>query len=103
MERQIALRYPCRFRRMRRAGISSGVSHVRAPLHMPLDPLGRYEILQELGRGAMGVVYKARDPLIDRTVAIKSVDLDASIEQADAFERRFYREAKSAGRLNHLN
>jgi len=70
---------------------------------MSLDSIGRYEILQELGRGAMGIVYKARDPLIDRVVALKSVDLDASLEEADAFESRFYREAKSAGRLNHVN
>jgi serine/threonine protein kinase len=70
---------------------------------MSLDPIGRYEILQELGRGAMGVVYKARDPLIDRLVAVKSIDLDASLEEAEAFERRFYREAKSAGCLNHVN
>jgi len=70
---------------------------------MPLEKLGRYEIIGELGRGAMGVVYRARDPLIDRTVAIKAIDLDMSREESEAFERRFYREAKSAGRLNHSN
>jgi serine/threonine-protein kinase len=70
---------------------------------MPFDPVGRYEILEELGRGAMGVVYKARDPLLERTVAVKTVNLDAAPGEPEAFERRFYREAKSAGRLNHLN
>ncbi len=70
---------------------------------MTIEPLGRYEMLEELGRGAMGTVYKARDPLIDRMVAVKVVDLDASLEETEAFERRFYREAKSAGRLNHVN
>ncbi|MEO8675649.1 MAG: serine/threonine-protein kinase [Casimicrobiaceae bacterium] len=70
---------------------------------MPPDLLGRYEITGELGRGAMGVVYKARDPLIDRVVAIKTVGLDLSPEESDAFEQRFFREAKSAGRLNHPN
>src|SRR5258708_19910801 len=75
----------------------------QAPPHMPLEKLGRYEIIGELGHGAMGVVYKARDPLIDRTVAIKTISLDMSREESEAFERRFYREARSAGRLNHSN
>jgi eukaryotic-like serine/threonine-protein kinase len=68
-----------------------------------MKQLGRYEIIDELGRGAMGVVYKARDPLIDRVLAIKTVGLDLSRDEAQAFEQRFYREAKSAGRLNHAN
>jgi serine/threonine-protein kinase len=52
----------------------------------------------------MGVVYSAHDPLIERTVAIKTVGCAGlSREEAEAFEQRFYREAKSAGRLNHPN
>lgn len=66
--------------------------------------LGRYEILNELGRGEMGVVYKAHDPLIDRFVAIKTIDLQKLSEQKkDEYKARFYQEAKAAGRLNHPN
>ncbi len=67
------------------------------------EKLGRYEILSELGHGAMGVVYKAIDPLIDRIVAIKTIKFDLSSDDSADFEERFYREAKSAGRLNHPN
>jgi serine/threonine-protein kinase len=72
-------------------------------LAAPRKTLGRYEILGEIARGAMGVVYKARDPLIDRMVAIKTVNIGLSSAEMEAFERRFFREAKSAGRLNHPN
>src|SRR5437763_15565162 len=70
---------------------------------MRLKQLGRYELIAELGRGAMGVVYKAKDPMIGRTVAIKTIDVGHSRVDAAAFEKRFEREAKSAGRLNHPN
>ncbi len=73
------------------------------PLRKAPWTLGRYEVLGEIARGAMGVVYKARDPLIDRVVAIKTVALGLSDAETEAFERRFFREAKSAGRLNHPN
>ncbi len=65
--------------------------------------IGRYEILAELGRGAMGIVYKARDPHLDRIVAIKTlrVDLGLPPEHQEDFKKRFYREAMAAGRLSH--
>jgi len=67
--------------------------------------LGRYEILKELGRGAMGVVYLGRDPKINRTVAIKTMMFEDNIEEADLKElkERFFREAESAGSLSHPN
>jgi serine/threonine-protein kinase len=68
-----------------------------------ISHLGRYEIISELGQGAMGVVYKATDPLIDRTVAIKTINLGMAQEEKEEYEARFYQEAKAAGRLSHPN
>lgn len=65
--------------------------------------IGRYEILEVIGQGAMGVVYKALDPLIERTVAIKTVPIAQLKEESSEFEARFMREAQSAGRLSHPN
>ncbi len=71
---------------------------------MSLEKLGRYEIVGILGRGAMGVVYRAHDSLIERTVAIKTISCAGLTPlEIEDFERRFFREAKSAGRLNHPN
>jgi serine/threonine protein kinase len=64
--------------------------------------LGRYRILAEIGRGAMGVVYKARDPKIDRLVAIKAVSLFGQEPEDEAdYRERFFVEAQAAGRLSH--
>lgn len=68
-----------------------------------ISQLGRYEVSSELGQGAMGVVYKAKDPLIDREVALKTINLSLAQEEREEFEGRFYQEAKAAGRLSHPN
>jgi CHASE2 domain-containing sensor protein/predicted Ser/Thr protein kinase len=67
--------------------------------------LGRYQIQKELGKGAMGVVYQGIDPKISRVVAIKTMALSQEFD-ADELEdvkQRFFREAETAGRLNHPN
>lgn len=67
-----------------------------------VQQLGRYEIVAEIGRGAMGVVYRARDPKIDRTVAIKTISVpEAKGRDIEQYRQRFFREAQAAGRLSH--
>jgi len=67
--------------------------------------VGRYQIAEELGRGAMGVVYKAQDPAIGRVVAIKSIRLSDLTDEAERqrMHDRLFREAQSAGVLSHPN
>ncbi|MDX8395901.1 MAG: serine/threonine-protein kinase [Mariprofundaceae bacterium] len=67
--------------------------------------LGRYEIIKELGKGAMGTVYLGKDPKINREVAIKTMALSQEFEgdELQEVKERFFREAETAGRLNHPN
>jgi serine/threonine protein kinase len=64
--------------------------------------IGRYEIVAELGRGAMGSVFKANDPAVGRIVALKTIHSAAlSGAQAEEYRARFYREARASGVLAH--
>ena len=67
--------------------------------------LGRYEVEKELGKGAMGIVYLGKDPKISRVVAIKTLALALEFDEDEIEEvkQRFFREAETAGRLNHPN
>ena len=71
----------------------------------PLKEIDRYEIIGELGHGAMGVVYKGRDPIIDRLVAIKTIRFDRLYEEQEiqGLKDRFFKEAQAAGKLAHPN
>jgi serine/threonine-protein kinase len=67
-----------------------------------IQKIGRYEVDEELGRGAMGVVYRARDPQIGRTVAIKVILTgSAAPRELERYKQRFGREAQAAGRMSH--
>ncbi|HET7728746.1 MAG TPA: serine/threonine-protein kinase [Usitatibacter sp.] len=65
------------------------------------EKLGRYRVLKELGRGAMGVVYLAEDEVLQRTVAVKMIALTGSDPERDLHEARFRQEARAAGGLSH--
>jgi eukaryotic-like serine/threonine-protein kinase len=66
-----------------------------------MTQLGRYKILGELGRGAMGVVYRAEDPALDRQLAIKTVFVPSDDADRKEYEARFTQEARAAGKLGH--
>ena len=69
-----------------------------------MSTIGKYEIRRELGRGAMGIVYEAYDPMIKRIVALKTIRVDQLVgENAESVIARFRREAQAAGGLNHPN
>ena len=68
---------------------------------MEFEQIGKYKIQAEIGQGAMGVVYKAHDPILNRDVAIKTIS--AALGSDDDLRKRFHREAQAAARLNHPN
>ena len=70
-----------------------------------VQKIGRYEIEGTIGRGAMGVVYRARDPIIGRALAVKVVSLSGGLadDAKEEYRQRFFREAQAAGNLHHPN
>jgi serine/threonine protein kinase len=82
--------------------LTTGGTLLQGPTR-PLERMGRYLLSGELGRGAMGVVYEAMDPLIGRSVAVKIINLQfhAGSKEAEFMRDRLFREARAAGRLFH--
>src|SRR5215813_3282620 len=66
------------------------------------EKIGRYQVLERVGRGGMGVLYRGVDPVLDREVAIKLMLVDFS-EDEEQMRPRFYREARAAAKLQHRN
>ena len=66
-----------------------------------IQRLGKYRIIERIGRGGMGMVYKAHDPMLDRTVALKVISSDVDV--TDELRARFFREAQASARLSHPN
>src|SRR6202163_3944697 len=70
-----------------------------------MEKIGRYQVLGEIGRGAMGIVYRAQDPAIGRVIAVKTIRLSDLTEtsERERLRDRLFREAQSAGILSHPN
>ncbi len=87
-----------------RSAAPGGASPLRDAAAEPRR-LGRYQLEREIGRGAMGIVYLGRDTAINRLVAIKAIPLATEFSESELAEARsrFFREAETAGRLNHPN
>jgi CHASE2 domain-containing sensor protein len=87
--------------------VQSGESHTPTPsagIHT-VTQFGRYKIIETIGRGGMGTVYKGVDPILDRPVALKTIRLDFALSTSEIKElkERLIREAKAAGKLSHPN
>src|SRR5581483_6887191 len=95
----------CRRARLCDRGASTRFSGILARMHAQaghaIERLGRYQIRELVGEGAMATVYKAYDPEINRTIAIKL--LKSQLREDDEYHSRFVREAKGAGILSHPN
>src|SRR5262249_45768706 len=65
------------------------------------EKVGKYETVDRMGRGGMGLVFKARDPLLDRAVALKVISTEVDV--SDELRARFFREAQACARLSHAN
>ena len=87
------------------AAPAAGSANANASAAAETQRLGRYQLEREIGRGAMGIVYLGRDTAINRMVAIKAIPLASEFSDAELVEARsrFFREAETAGRLNHPN
>ena len=93
------------FSRNPKSAVNMGSTLILENSGLQKPMLGRYHIERELGRGAMGMVYLGKDPKIGRTVAIKTMVLSQEFEgeKLEEVKERFFREAETAGRLNHPN
>src|SRR5215475_6633705 len=65
------------------------------------EKIGKYEVVERIGRGGMGMIFKAHDPVLDRAVALKVISTEVDV--TDELRTRFYREAQACARLSHPN